>query len=92
MSCDNCMKHRPDRENEGNFMCPECGQVYVLAGVGPGNYWVRIEDKIIEGLKYSIPTEDEIRRIAELKALRRKKIEEFQRKMNSKTEESTENG
>jgi len=51
MSCENCMKYRPDipqlsqeeihqgYRNEISFTCPECGEIYVLAGVGPGNYW-----------------------------------------------------
>ena len=43
-----------------SFVCPECGQRWVLAGVGPGNYWeprelrakeVREMERIIEEYK-----------------------------------------
>ena len=47
MSCGNCMKQRPTR-HVGHFKCSECGQIYVLAGVGPGNYWEKIEVQLLE--------------------------------------------
>ena len=48
MSCDNCMKHRPDDvlfTGIKTFTCPECKQIWVTAGVGPGNYWETPEDQ-----------------------------------------------
>lgn len=41
MSCSNCMKHRPDNvlRQDKSFECPECGQKYKVASVGPGNYY-----------------------------------------------------
>jgi len=72
MSCDNCMKHRPGIFNDGHFKCPECDQIYVLAGVGPGNYWERIEDQIeeIEGhYKNWGKTEGSKKRVGWLKSL-----------------------
>jgi len=35
--CGNCMNYRPSYGSR--FTCPECGTVYVLANVFPGNYW-----------------------------------------------------
>lgn len=37
--CD-CMKHKTGGER---FTCPDCGQVWVLAHVGPGPYYERLE-------------------------------------------------
>ncbi len=38
MSCPNCMKHKP-RFGVDSFTCPECGERWSLAPVGPGAYW-----------------------------------------------------
>ena len=69
MACDNCMKHRPDKLNDGHFKCPECEQIYVLAGVGPGNYWEEIEHQLSEINQLGINSESLGERIKYLKSL-----------------------
>lgn len=62
MSCDNCMKYRPDNWLDKKiFICPECGEIYVLAGVGPGNYWESKKDQDEE--RRVIAMEDKVRRL-----------------------------
>ena len=41
------MNHKPpykvSASGVNKFTCPECKQIWVLAGVGPGNYWEPLE-------------------------------------------------
>lgn len=55
MSCDNCMKHRPDNIYKTSkvdglywFTCPECAQVYVAGFEGPGGCWTEKEEYDLE--------------------------------------------
>jgi len=59
-NCKNCMRHRPDNWKQSQFTCPECGQVWVLAGVGPGDYWEKKEDQDNENL-YPKLSEEQIK-------------------------------
>lgn len=60
MSCDNCMKHRPDLSNQSkkgglySFTCPECQQVYVTGFEGPGGYWMEKEEYDLETKSYAL--------------------------------------
>ena len=41
MACNNCMDYKRRAINQ--FTCPECGQIWVEAGVWPGRYWEPLE-------------------------------------------------
>lgn len=57
------MSYRPENYRiVKEFTCPECGEVYVLAGVGPGNYWETKKDHDEEIRKYKEFEESLIRR------------------------------